>query len=119
MCNNLSALPDEICDLTSLYRLGVKSNQLAQLPDNFGALVNLVELFLTDNCLKRFPQSLQHCTALVKLQVCITHRAAGHGVTCITNSITSVNARESSTPRCTMHGAWGTVRSMHQMPSYL
>ena len=69
MCNKLAALPDEICALTSLYRLGAKSNQLKELPADFGSLVNLVELFLTDNCLTRFPESLQHCTALVKLQV--------------------------------------------------
>lgn len=70
MGNKLTTLPDEVCELTNLYRLGLKGNKLETLPDNFGNLQNLVELFLTDNALKSFPDSMQRCRELVKIQVC-------------------------------------------------
>jgi hypothetical protein len=64
----LMSLPETIGNLTSLYRLGLKSNQLEALPESFGGLTSLVELFLTDNCLRAFPASISQCTSLVKFQ---------------------------------------------------
>ena len=49
MANKLACLPDELCKLPALYRLGLKANQLRQLPADLGHLTALVELFLTDN----------------------------------------------------------------------
>ena len=49
MANTLTSLPDEVCELPALYRLGLKANALTQLPAGLGRLTSLVELFLTDN----------------------------------------------------------------------
>ena len=49
MCNQLHSLPEELCELRYLHRLGLKANQLQQLPQGLGCLTSLVELFLTDN----------------------------------------------------------------------
>lgn len=73
MGNKLTTLPEGVCELTNLYRLGLKGNQLEALPDSFGNLVNLVEIFLTDNALKSLPESMKCCIALVKLQVWPQH----------------------------------------------
>ena len=49
MKNRLEALPDELCGLAQLHRLGLKANRLQALPAQLGRLTALVELFLTDN----------------------------------------------------------------------
>jgi Leucine-rich repeat (LRR) protein len=67
--NKLSQLPDTLCYLTKLYRLGAKSNRLIELPQNIGELTGLVELFVTDNQLTELPDSICQCSKLVKLQV--------------------------------------------------
>ena len=69
MNNRLKEVPNELCQLTHLYRLGLKSNALARLPDAFGNLACLVELFLTDNKLITLPDSIGDCSMLVKVQV--------------------------------------------------
>ena len=69
MCNQVQRVPDELCHLSALYRLGLKSNVLTDLPAGIGKLSGLVELFLTDNQLTHLPDSLGMCTNLVKLQV--------------------------------------------------
>lgn len=95
MGNKLTALPDSVCQLTSLYRLGLKGNQLEALPDSFGNLQNLVELFLTDNALKSLPDSMQGCTALVKLQVCaVLSMPTGCKCVCITALVNQTLAGE-------------------------
>jgi Leucine-rich repeat (LRR) protein len=81
LANKLTTLPEAVCQLTNLYRLGLKGNQIQALPDSFGNLQNLVELFLTDNALKTLPESMQGCTALVKLQVCACIRVVAMGTT--------------------------------------
>lgn len=49
MKNELLAVPEELCNLSRLYRLGLKTNQLQRLPAQLGRLTSLVELFVTDN----------------------------------------------------------------------
>jgi hypothetical protein len=63
-----AALPDTFGQLTSLRRLGLKSNRLVQLPGSFTQLASLVELFITDNLLEGFPQGMANMRSLVKLQ---------------------------------------------------
>lgn len=56
MGNQIGQLPEQFGNLSSLIRLGLKSNKLAELPASFTQLTNLVELFLTDNQLNTLPQ---------------------------------------------------------------
>lgn len=66
MGNQVTQLPEQFGDLTSLIRLGLKSNRLTELPGSFTQLTNLVELFITDNKLTTLPQGavqqLVHCS---------------------------------------------------------
>ncbi|KAK9834070.1 hypothetical protein WJX81_007769 [Elliptochloris bilobata] len=68
MANRLAVLPEEIGNLSALYRLGLKGNKLTALPASVGTLVSLVELFITDNQLAELPAELGQCSALVKVQ---------------------------------------------------
>jgi Leucine-rich repeat (LRR) protein len=61
MANHLVSLPDNFGGLSSLVRLGLKSNKLQFLPDSFCKLGNLVELFITDNHLTTLPEGVRVC----------------------------------------------------------
>jgi Leucine-rich repeat (LRR) protein len=55
----LTAMPEEITQLTNLKILYLYSNQLSTLPDNFAQLTNLQKLNLEDNQLKTLPEEIK------------------------------------------------------------
>ena len=59
-CTRLTALPDEICELTTLKLLGLKNcSSLAALPDAIGELIALEELHLSEcSSLAALPNSI-------------------------------------------------------------
>lgn len=66
----LMYLPREIGCLTSLEKLGLKSNRIEQLPDEFGSLVRLKWLTLENNLLSELPIDAFKClTALNHLNL--------------------------------------------------
>ena len=56
--NNISSLPDSICDLNILWKLRADFNQLSELPFNIGRLSRLEVLTLSNNNIKSLPKSL-------------------------------------------------------------
>jgi internalin A len=54
--NNLTGLPETVCQLSSLTFLDASSNRLSSLPKNFGALQNLSSLSLQENNLRVLPR---------------------------------------------------------------
>ena len=56
--NNLVSLPDEIYQLTNLTWLNVGGNNLESISEEIGKLTNLLELHLFDNQLTSLPKSI-------------------------------------------------------------
>ncbi|XP_035968739.1 E3 ubiquitin-protein ligase LRSAM1 isoform X3 [Halichoerus grypus] len=67
--NQLSALPDDIGQLTALQVLNVERNQLTYLPRSIGNLIQLQTLNVKDNKLKELPDTLGELRSLRTLDV--------------------------------------------------
>ncbi|CAM9416847.1 unnamed protein product, partial [Discosporangium mesarthrocarpum] len=65
--NQLTELPDSLCDLTALKELNLQRNKLRALPDRFGNLLKLDEIYLTSNRLESLPPSFGNLTRLRRL----------------------------------------------------
>ncbi|MEO0739547.1 MAG: leucine-rich repeat domain-containing protein, partial [Cyanobacteria bacterium J06649_12] len=65
--NQLSQLPPEIVQLTSLTQLDLSSNQLSQLPPEIGQLTSLTQLYLSENQLSQLPPEIVQLTSLTQL----------------------------------------------------
>uniref|UniRef100_A0A8D1Y180 Leucine rich repeat and sterile alpha motif containing 1 n=1 Tax=Sus scrofa TaxID=9823 RepID=A0A8D1Y180_PIG len=67
--NQLTALPDDIGQLTALQVLNVERNQLTSLPRSIGNLIQLQTLNLKDNKLKELPDTLGELRSLRTLDI--------------------------------------------------
>ncbi|XP_040081113.1 E3 ubiquitin-protein ligase LRSAM1 isoform X2 [Oryx dammah] len=67
--NQLTALPDDIGQLTALQVLNVERNQLACLPRSIGNLIQLQTLNVKDNRLKELPDTLGELRSLRTLDI--------------------------------------------------
>ncbi|KAK1334117.1 hypothetical protein QTO34_005117 [Cnephaeus nilssonii] len=67
--NQLTYLPRSIGNLTQLQTLNVKDNKLKELPDTLGELRSLRTLDIRDNELQRLPQMLAHVRTLETLSL--------------------------------------------------
>ncbi|MFC1715730.1 COR domain-containing protein [Candidatus Poribacteria bacterium] len=65
--NELTELPSEIGQLTSLTRLDLRSNKLTELPPEIGQLTSLTSLFLSNNELTELPPEIGQLTSLLSL----------------------------------------------------
>jgi internalin A len=74
--NKLTSLPAEIGHLTNLRELGLGSNRLTTLPAEIGQLKNLEELYLDWNQLVSLPRELGNLTSLVKLELHVNQLTA-------------------------------------------
>ena len=62
--NQLTELPPEIGQLTSLTTLNLDSNQLTALPEQIGQLTSLTTLYLNSNQLSELPSEIGQLEAL-------------------------------------------------------
>uniref|UniRef100_A0A8C9HHE4 E3 ubiquitin-protein ligase LRSAM1 n=1 Tax=Piliocolobus tephrosceles TaxID=591936 RepID=A0A8C9HHE4_9PRIM len=67
--NQLTALPDDLGQLTALQVLNVERNQLMQLPRSIGNLTQLQTLNVKDNKLKELPDTLGELRSLRTLNI--------------------------------------------------
>ncbi|KAI8571183.1 hypothetical protein RHMOL_Rhmol01G0099000 [Rhododendron molle] len=67
--NNLSTLPDRICNLSCLKRLRLKDNNVSYLPSGIGSLTSLEILNLSRNNLWTLPDSIGNLSCLKELLV--------------------------------------------------
>ncbi|KAM7316864.1 hypothetical protein ACRRTK_024595 [Alexandromys fortis] len=67
--NQLTALPDDIGQLTALQVLNVERNQLTHLPRSVGNLLQLQTLNVKDNKLKELPETLGELRSLRTLDI--------------------------------------------------
>ncbi|XP_014972276.3 E3 ubiquitin-protein ligase LRSAM1 isoform X12 [Macaca mulatta] len=67
--NQLTALPDDLGQLTALQVLNVERNQLMQLPRSTGNLTQLQTLNVKDNKLKELPDTLGELRSLRTLNI--------------------------------------------------
>ncbi|XP_022357279.1 E3 ubiquitin-protein ligase LRSAM1 isoform X2 [Enhydra lutris kenyoni] len=67
--NQLSALPDDIGQLTALQVLNVERNQLTYLPRSIGNLIQLQTLSVKDNKLKELPDTVGELRSLRTLDI--------------------------------------------------
>ncbi|XP_038193444.1 E3 ubiquitin-protein ligase LRSAM1 isoform X2 [Arvicola amphibius] len=67
--NQLTALPDDMGQLTALQVLNVERNQLTHLPRSVGNLLQLQTLNVKDNKLKELPETLGELRSLRTLDV--------------------------------------------------
>ncbi|XP_070286728.1 E3 ubiquitin-protein ligase LRSAM1 isoform X4 [Myotis yumanensis] len=67
--NQLTYLPRSIGNLTQLQTLNVKDNKLKELPDTLGELRSLRTLDIRDNEMQRLPQMLAHVRTLETLSL--------------------------------------------------
>ncbi|XP_063553106.1 E3 ubiquitin-protein ligase LRSAM1 isoform X2 [Gorilla gorilla gorilla] len=67
--NQLTALPDDLGQLTALQVLNVERNQLIQLPRSIGNLTQLQTLNVKDNKLKELPDTLGELRSLRTLNI--------------------------------------------------
>ncbi|KAB0406890.1 hypothetical protein E2I00_002019, partial [Balaenoptera physalus] len=67
--NQLTALPDDIGQLTALQVLNVERNQLTYLPRSIGNLIQLQTLNVKDNRLKELPDTLGELRSLRTLDI--------------------------------------------------
>ncbi|XP_070286723.1 E3 ubiquitin-protein ligase LRSAM1 isoform X1 [Myotis yumanensis] len=69
--NQLTYLPRSIGNLTQLQTLNVKDNKLKELPDTLGELRSLRTLDIRDNEMQRLPQMLAHVRTLERVPLCL------------------------------------------------
>ncbi|MGD1853215.1 MAG: COR domain-containing protein [Leptolyngbyaceae cyanobacterium] len=67
--NQLSSLPPQIAQLTSLKSLDLRDNQLSSLPSQIGQLTSLQSLDLRDNQLSSLPSKVVQLTSLQSLDL--------------------------------------------------
>ncbi|MGK7886914.1 MAG: COR domain-containing protein [Crocosphaera sp.] len=67
--NNLTSLPPEIVQLTSLQQLDLSDNQLSSLPPEIVQLISLQQLDLSDNQLSSLPAEIGQLTTLQQLNL--------------------------------------------------
>ncbi|KAG5564762.1 hypothetical protein RHGRI_000836 [Rhododendron griersonianum] len=67
--NNLSTLPDGICNLTCLKRLRLNGNKVSNLPSGIGRLTSLESLYLARNSLCTLPHTIGKLSCLKELSV--------------------------------------------------
>ncbi|KAG5564728.1 hypothetical protein RHGRI_000805 [Rhododendron griersonianum] len=67
--NNLSTLPDGICNLTCLKRLCLEENIVSNLPSEIGRLTSLESLYLSRNSLCTLPDTIGKLSCLKDLLV--------------------------------------------------
>ncbi|MCC5665284.1 leucine-rich repeat domain-containing protein [Nostoc sp. CHAB 5784] len=65
--NQLSSLPPEISQLSSLTELSLDNNQLSSLPPEFSQLSSLTELYLDNNQLSSLPPEFSQLSSLTEL----------------------------------------------------
>ena len=65
--NQLSSLPPEIGMLSSLMKLNLSYNQLSSLPPEIGTLSSLTDLYLNGNQLSSLPREIGKLSSLKKL----------------------------------------------------
>ena len=68
-CNELSELPEVICQLSRLSVLSLRENQLETLPTEIGALQELRVLNIKSNRLRAIPESFGQLTNLTELSL--------------------------------------------------
>ncbi|KAM4877698.1 E3 ubiquitin-protein ligase LRSAM1 isoform 2-T3 [Thomomys bottae] len=68
--NQLTALPDDIGQLTALQVLNVERNRLTYLPRSIGNLTQLQTLNVKDNKLKELPDTVGELRSLRTLDIC-------------------------------------------------
>ncbi|MBC1196306.1 leucine-rich repeat protein [Microcystis aeruginosa BLCCF158] len=66
---NLTEIPPEIPQLTSLKRLDLNNNQIREIPEALAQLTSLQYLYLSDNQIREIPEALTHLTSLQYLNL--------------------------------------------------
>jgi len=61
---NLTEIPPEIADLTSLQLLDLSNNQISEIPEALAHLTSLQRLFLYNNQIREIPEALTQLTSL-------------------------------------------------------
>jgi Leucine-rich repeat (LRR) protein len=65
----MTSVPDNIGDLSSLNYLNLHFNQITNIPETIGELVQLTELFLENNRIETLPESIGNLSNLVTLNI--------------------------------------------------
>ena len=65
----ITSVPDNIGDLSSLNYLNLHFNQITNIPETIGGLVQLTELFLENNLIETLPESIGNLSNLVTLNI--------------------------------------------------
>ena len=65
----ITSVPDNIGDLSSLNYLNLHFNQITNIPETIGELVQLTELFLENNLIETLPESIGNLSNLVTLNI--------------------------------------------------
>ena len=66
---NLTEIPPEIADLTSLQILDLSNNQISEIPEALAHLTSLQFLFLYNNQIREIPEALAQLTSLQYLDL--------------------------------------------------
>ncbi|MCZ8244413.1 MAG: leucine-rich repeat protein [Microcystis sp. LE19-131.1A] len=66
---NLTEIPPEITQLTSLHRLILSYNQISEIPEALAQLTSLQYLHLSNNQISEIPEALAHLTSLQVLDL--------------------------------------------------
>ncbi len=64
---NLTEIPPEIPQLTSLQYLGLSNNQISEIPEALAQLTSLQRLYLDNNQIREIPEALAQLTSLQHL----------------------------------------------------
>ncbi|MFM6517448.1 MAG: leucine-rich repeat domain-containing protein, partial [Microcystis panniformis] len=64
---NLTEIPPEIAQLTSLRVLELSSNQIREIPEALAQLTSLQRLYLDNNQIREIPEALAHLVNLKRL----------------------------------------------------
>ena len=66
-CNDITAIPEEVCRLNKLKVLRINKNNLTTLPQNIGDIPNLREIYLNYNYVDELPTSIIHIVSLTAI----------------------------------------------------